>query len=218
MFYQTRSNAIILHNALPAACIEKVVAISSREVLNNKIYESHRSPRKVVLEPAWHEGLTDTTSIEERVSNAHSSKHGDTCCGEIDCRIQGLPHKIEQEDHTRKEVKKLTHQFETHSNREALKADLTQNQAYNPFSEKSKDMIHNMENVEYFEMCGIPFKKSVPSEFDKLDDRDLVLKMRNLIVSYRENAQVEPGSIWYSIDSTIRDKERSTSWRASWEH
>ena len=36
MFYQTRSNAIILHNAVPAACIEKVVAISSREVLNNK--------------------------------------------------------------------------------------------------------------------------------------------------------------------------------------
>ena len=35
-FYQTRSNAIILHNTLPAECIEKVVALSSGEVVYNK--------------------------------------------------------------------------------------------------------------------------------------------------------------------------------------
>ena len=35
--------------------------------------------------------------------------------------------------------KKLIHQFETHPNRDALKADLRQNYAYNPFSEKSQD-------------------------------------------------------------------------------
>ena len=73
----------------------------------------------------------------------------------IDYRIQGLPHStVEQEDNTRKEVaNKLIHQFETHPDREALKADLRQNQAYNPFSEKSKNMTHGMGNVEYFEMC-----------------------------------------------------------------
>ena len=48
-FNQTRSNAIILHNTVPSACIEKVVAMSSGEVLYNKMYESLRSPRKVVL-------------------------------------------------------------------------------------------------------------------------------------------------------------------------
>ena len=56
-------------------------------------------------------------------------------------------------------------------------------------------MIHSMEHVEYFEMCEIPSKNSVPSEFDILDDRDLVLNMRNLLVSHGENAQIEPGSI-----------------------
>ena len=69
-FHQTRSNAIILHNTLPAACIEKVEAVSPGEVMKNKMYESLRSPRKVVLNPAGHEGQTDTTSIEERASNA----------------------------------------------------------------------------------------------------------------------------------------------------
>ena len=72
----------------------------------------------------------------------------------IDYRIQGLPHStVELEDNTRKEaVNKLIRQIEKHPDREALKADLKQNQAYNPSSEKSKNMIHSMGNVEFFEM------------------------------------------------------------------
>ena len=77
---------------------------------------------------------------------------------------QGLLHSaVQQEDHTRKEaVKKLIHQFETHPHREALKADLRQNHAYNPFSEQSKEMIYNMGNMEYFEMCEITSKVQCP--------------------------------------------------------
>ena len=75
-----------------------------------------------------------------------------------------LPHSTgEQEDHRRKEiVKKLIHQFETHPNRAALKANLRENHAYNPFSEKSKEMIHIIGNVEYFEMCEISPKIQCP--------------------------------------------------------
>ena len=43
---------------------------------------------------------------------------------------------------------------------------------------------------------------SVLSLYDILDDRYLVLYMRNLPVSHRENAKHEPGSISYTIDST----------------
>ena len=86
----------------------------------------------------------------ERASNAHSSKCRENCSG--DYPIQGLPHSTAQEeDHTHKKaVKKLIHQFEKHPNREALKADLRQNQAYNPSGGKSKNLIHSMGNVEYF--------------------------------------------------------------------
>ena len=137
-------------------------------MLCNKIYESPRSPRKVVLKPAWHEGRKDTSNTDERQSGVSSCKHGETCCGsnegdmhpKIDCRIQRLPHStVEQEDNTRKElVNKLIHQFDTHPDREALKADLRQHQAYNPFSGKPMNMIHCMGNVEYFEMCEISSK------------------------------------------------------------
>ena len=47
----------------------------------------------------------------------------------------------------RKQSKKLIHQFEAHPNREALEADLGKDQAFDPFSEKSKDMIRGMGNT-----------------------------------------------------------------------
>ena len=183
-FYQTRSNAIILHNTLPAACIEKVVVKNSEEVLYNKIQESPRSPRKVVRILAWHEGRKDTSNSDERQSRVSSCQHRETCCGsneddmlpKIDYRIQGLPHSTdEQQDDTRKEVvNKLIHQFGTPPDREALKSDLRQNQAYNPFSEKSKNLIHSM----------------VPHA-----GRKALLYLRNLPVSHRANAKSDPGSI-----------------------
>ena len=53
---------------------------------------------------------------------------------------------------------KLIHQFETHPNRESPMTDLDKNQKFNPFSEKSKELIRSMGNTEYFEMCEITSK------------------------------------------------------------
>ena len=43
-FYQTRSNALILHETLPAYCIQKVVRMETGEVINEKVYASPRLP------------------------------------------------------------------------------------------------------------------------------------------------------------------------------
>ena len=43
--------------------------------------------------------------------------------------------------------------IESHPHREALLADLQQNNVYNPFSDDSKAMIREMGNVELFELC-----------------------------------------------------------------
>ena len=48
-FYQTRSNAIILQETLPAYCIPKVVRMETGEVIYEKVYMSPRSPRKISL-------------------------------------------------------------------------------------------------------------------------------------------------------------------------
>ena len=70
---------------------------------------------------------------------------------DIDFRVSGLPHAVVKQAenyHVRELVKKI----ENHPHRQALQADLQQNNAYNPFREKSK-MIKDMGNVELFELC-----------------------------------------------------------------
>ena len=48
-FYQTRSNAIILHETLPACCIPKVVRVENGEVLYEQVYMSPRPRPKISL-------------------------------------------------------------------------------------------------------------------------------------------------------------------------
>ena len=52
-FYQTRSNAIILQETLPAYCIPKVVRMETGEVLYEKEYMSPRPPAKISLKHEW---------------------------------------------------------------------------------------------------------------------------------------------------------------------
>ena len=174
-FYQTRSKAITFYNTLPAVCIEKVVNMTSGEELYSKMYQSPELPQRIVLKPNLHYGRQDTTNFEARTSVDHLSReygesrggreYGETLCGDIDFRIQGLPHStVQQKDDTRKEaVQGLIYQFET----------LEKDQAFNPFSEKSKDMIRKMRNTEHFEMCEITSKHTMLQLYDVLSEKVL---------------------------------------------
>ena len=67
-FYQTRSNAVILHEPLPAYCLPKVVWMETGEVLYEKVYMSPRLPPKISLKPHWKRELgseTRRTSCEQ---------------------------------------------------------------------------------------------------------------------------------------------------------
>ena len=52
-FYQTRSNAIVLHDTLPAYCIPKVVVMEFGEIIYEKVYASPRSPPKISFKDNW---------------------------------------------------------------------------------------------------------------------------------------------------------------------
>ena len=52
-FYQTRSNAIILHETLPAYCIPKVVRMETGEVIYEKVFASPRPPPRISLKHDW---------------------------------------------------------------------------------------------------------------------------------------------------------------------
>ena len=52
-FYQTRSNAIILYNTLPAYCIPKPIKMETGEIVYEKLYESPRPPPRISFKDNW---------------------------------------------------------------------------------------------------------------------------------------------------------------------
>ena len=76
-FYQTRSNAIILHERLPAYCIPKVVVMGSGEIIYEKENVSPRPPPKISLKHDWTKELDsefagsskDTQRIQPKPKN-----------------------------------------------------------------------------------------------------------------------------------------------------
>ena len=70
---------------------------------------------------------------------------------DIDFWVPGLSHAVVKEaEHLR--VQELVKKIENHPHREALQADLQQNDVYNPFIKNSKEMIRELGNVELFEL------------------------------------------------------------------
>ena len=70
---------------------------------------------------------------------------------DIDFRVPGLSHAVvKQAENFR--VRELVKKIESHPRREALQANLQQNNVHNPFSDNSKAMIREM-GVELSELC-----------------------------------------------------------------
>ena len=66
---------------------------------------------------------------------------------DIDFRVSVLPQAVvNQAENFR--VRELVRKIESHLHREALQADLQQNNVYNPFSDDAKAMIRELGNVE----------------------------------------------------------------------
>ena len=52
-FYQTRSNAVILNDTLPAYCISKAIVMKSEEIIYQKVYVSSRPPPTISYKDNW---------------------------------------------------------------------------------------------------------------------------------------------------------------------
>ena len=108
-----------------------------------KLVSGHESTKRCVLTPRHVEN--DQTGTE-KVTVDQKEEH------KIDFRVPGLSHSVVKEaEHLR--VQDLVKKIENHPHREALQADLQQNNVYNPFSNNSKEMIREVGNVELFELC-----------------------------------------------------------------
>ena len=70
---------------------------------------------------------------------------------DIDFKILGLPPSTVKQLHSAS-VRELIQKIENHPHRHALQRDLQQSQPYNPFSQESKQMIHEVGNIELCEL------------------------------------------------------------------
>ena len=61
-FYQTRSNAIILYDTLPAYCIPNAIVMNSEEIIYQKVCVSPRPPPKISYNDNWMCDLNSDTA------------------------------------------------------------------------------------------------------------------------------------------------------------
>ena len=71
-YHQTRSHAVVLHNTLPAACIEKAVCMKTQDELHQK-FRSTLGVLRVVLKSNSQHGLQDPQNQDARSSWEPSS-------------------------------------------------------------------------------------------------------------------------------------------------
>ena len=97
-FYQTRSNAIILHGTLPAYCIPKVVRLKTGEVLYERRYLSPRPPPKISLkhDHNWTKGNEQLGSTVEQqpVGKLAQQSFGEAPCVKLSRPTQSKPNPI----------------------------------------------------------------------------------------------------------------------------
>ena len=73
---------------------------------------------------------------------------------DIDFKIPGLPHSTVKQLHGAS-VRELIQKIENHPYRHALQRDLQLSQSFNPFSPQSKEMIHEVGNIELCELLDM---------------------------------------------------------------
>ena len=91
---------------------------------------------------AYHEA--ETLNINDETIRARIDS-------DMDFKIPELPHSIVKHAQSAS-VRELIQKIENHPNRHALQRDLRQNQSFNPFSPESKQMIHEVGNIELCEL------------------------------------------------------------------
>ena len=100
-----------------------------REIAQRAVHEVHREIMTLNI---------DNETIRERIEE------------DMDFKILGLSHSTVKQLQS-VSVRELIQKIENHPNRHALQRDLQQSQSLNPFSPETKQMIHDVGNIELCE-------------------------------------------------------------------
>ena len=148
---------------MPADCVERVVNTKTKEILYQKAFNSTSASQNCFRRKHGRSNATDSyqrgTGIGKPVADEEKKEF------KIDLRVQGIPQKkavYQDEDRTRR-IKRLAHMLQNQSKEKALIRDLQKTDTFNPVSEESEKIIHNLGNVEYFQLCEVSAKTQCSS-------------------------------------------------------
>ena len=137
---------------------KRIIVLHLRQARLPHRLQQHQATVRLEKGKIWVELIPIQCLCEAQKSKRWQKGRPVVCCqsersmvNEIDFRTPGLPHAVtKQAENSR--VRELVKKIENHPHRKDLQADLQQDNAYNPFGEKSKKMIKSMGNVELFEL------------------------------------------------------------------
>ena len=130
---------------------------------------------------------------------------------DIDFRVSGLPHAVVKRAENFR-VRELVKKIESHPHRDALQADLPQNNAYNPFSDDSKAMIREMSNVELFELCETIPKVQCCQCFLYWNQGVIYCTCGHLLVESESSNTFTQMTTGCSLNPALRNEEGATPW------
>ena len=169
-FYQTRSNAIILHETLPAYCTPKVVRMETGEVIYEKAFASPRPPRKISLKHDWMKELGSEVARQPEGEVVQQSKSSQS----------SQPNPNPDHDRTVKPVycpqigARHSQEIETRSSREE---DANHDRTGRPVvcSQTERSMLNEVD-ID-FKISGLPH--SVVKQTENYRVRELVKKIES---------------------------------------
>ena len=151
---ETRSNAAVLCDTLPAEFIEKAICMKTKE----QLYQRESARPRVVLRANSQCGLPDPPRQEARSSwetQSDAQSFLETGCNIVDYRVPGISlSTVQKQDEQRQQkVAKLIEKFESHQYKKQFLKDVSQTQKINRFREASQKLLKDMDQTEIFELC-----------------------------------------------------------------
>ena len=122
---------------------------------DNRVMSDHDRTGKPVEESSHK--VQEVGSLENRDTTSSNANKFNLAIDDenIDFNISGVPNAMVMKRSHGINVHNLIQQIENHPQRQALQSDLQQHQAFNPFSEKSKDAIMAAGNTELCEIVDV---------------------------------------------------------------
>ena len=201
-FYQTRSNAVVLYDTLPAESIEEAICMKTKDQLYQRL--SVILKPRVVLKANSQCDSQDLPVQEARSSweSQHDAQsYGETRSNTADCKIPGKSiSTVKLQDARRQNnVTKLIEMFEEHQHKEQFLEDMSQKQEINRFSEESQKLLVHLNQTEIFELCENTTKLQCP-DCNFYGNWNYVLQLRAKFEVQSKSYNISKGQLRQKFD------------------